>query len=72
MIRKAAKESVTHQRKLWDEREGKARDKVKAAKVEIVPLANRAEWVAAMKPVVDKFAATSKLKDLVQRIHDTK
>ena len=72
MIRKAAKESVIHQRKLWDEREGKARDKVKAAKVEIVPQSNRAEWVAAMKPVVDKFAATPKLKELVQRINDTK
>ncbi|MBL8521633.1 MAG: TRAP transporter substrate-binding protein [Betaproteobacteria bacterium] len=72
LIRKAAKDSVIYQRKLWDEREGKALAKVKAAKVEIVATANRAEWVAAMKPVVEKFAATPKLKDLVQRINDSK
>ena len=56
MIRKAAKESVPVMRKLWDEREEKSRKTVEAAGVQIVPIANKEEFVDAMKPVYDKFA----------------
>ena len=42
------------------------------AGVQIVDVANKAEFVDAMKPVYDKFAADEKLKDLVKRIQDTK
>jgi TRAP-type C4-dicarboxylate transport system substrate-binding protein len=37
-----------------------------------VTIANKAEFVDAMKPVYDKFAGDEKLKGLVKRIQDTK
>lgn len=72
LIRKAAKDSVPYMRKLWDEREAKARQSVLAAKAIINPIANRAEFVDAMKPVYARFANTAKLKNLVTRIQETK
>jgi tripartite ATP-independent transporter DctP family solute receptor len=72
MVRKAAKESVPVMRKLWDEREQAARKTVEAAGVQVVTIANKAEFVDAMKPVYDKFAGDEKLKGLVKRIQDTK
>jgi len=72
MIRKAAKESVPVMRKLWDEREQASRKTVEAAGVQVVTIANKAEFVDAMKPVYDKFAGDEKLKGLVKRIQDTK
>jgi tripartite ATP-independent transporter DctP family solute receptor len=72
LIRKAAKESVPHMRKLWDEREVKARKTVEAAGVKVGAVANRQEFIDAMKPVYAKFASTPKLKDLVKRIQETK
>lgn len=72
MIRKAAKESVVHMRKLWDEREAKSRKTVEAAGAQVVTIANRQEFVDAMKPVYTKFVNTPKLKDLVKRIQETK
>lgn len=72
MIRKAAKESVVHMRKLWDERETKSRKAVEAAGAQAVTIANRQEFVDAMKPVYTKFVNTPKLKDLVKRIQETK
>lgn len=71
MIRKAAKESVPHMRKLWDEREGKARAAVEAAGTEIIPLGDRQAWVDAMQPVYAKFADTPELQDLVQKVQAT-
>jgi tripartite ATP-independent transporter DctP family solute receptor len=70
-IRKAAKESVPYMRKLWDEREVKSRKMVEAAGSQVVPVANRQEFVDAMKPVYARFANTPKLKDLVRRIQET-
>ncbi|MBL8525497.1 MAG: TRAP transporter substrate-binding protein [Betaproteobacteria bacterium] len=72
LIRKAAKESVPHMRKLWDEREVKSRKVVEAAGIKTVPVANKQEFIDAMKPVYAKFANTPKLKDLVKRIQETK
>jgi tripartite ATP-independent transporter DctP family solute receptor len=72
LLRKAAKESVPHMRKLWDEREVKSRKMVETAGSQIVPLANKQEFIDAMKPVYAKFASTPKLKDLVRRIQETK
>lgn len=71
LIRKAAKASVLHMRKLWDEREAKSRKAMEAAGVQVITIANRQEFVDAMKPVYIKFAATPKLKDLVKRIQET-
>ena len=71
LIRKAAKESVPYMRKLWDEREVKSRKAVEAAGSQAVAIANRQEFIDAMKPVYAKFAATPKLRDLVKRIQET-
>jgi tripartite ATP-independent transporter DctP family solute receptor len=72
LVRKAAKDSVLHMRKLWDEREAKARKAVEAAGAQVVTIANRQEFVDAMKPVYAKFVNTPKLIDLVKRIQETK
>jgi tripartite ATP-independent transporter DctP family solute receptor len=71
LIRKAAKESVPHMRKLWDEREGKARQTVEAAGSEIITLEDRQAWVDAMQPVYKRFAATPELQAMMQQIQTT-
>jgi tripartite ATP-independent transporter DctP family solute receptor len=71
MIRKAAKDSVPHMRKLWDERETKARQTVEAAGSEIIPLEDRQAWVDAVQPVYAKFASTPELQSLVQKVQTT-
>jgi tripartite ATP-independent transporter DctP family solute receptor len=72
LIRKAARESVPYMRKLWDEREVKSRKLVEAAGTQVVTIANRQEFIDAMKPVYAKFAASPRLQALVKRIQDTK
>ncbi|MBP2312789.1 TRAP transporter substrate-binding protein [Azospirillum soli] len=72
LIRKAAKDSVAYMRKLWDEREMKSKDIVLKGGAQIVEVANKQEFIDAMKPVYDKFANTPKLQGLVQRIQATK
>jgi tripartite ATP-independent transporter DctP family solute receptor len=71
MIRKAAKDSVPFMRNLWDEREVRSRKFVEAAGSQVSTIANKQEFISAMKPVYAKFANTPKLKDLVKRIQDT-
>lgn len=71
LIRQAAKESVAEMRKLWDERETKAKAKVEAAGSQVFKIEDRQAMVDAMKPVYDKFAADPKVKDLVKRIQET-
>jgi tripartite ATP-independent transporter DctP family solute receptor len=71
LIRKAAKDSVPYQRKLWDEREEKSLAVVKAAGSQIIEV-DKASFQAAMKPVYDKFITDAKLKDMIKRIQDTK
>lgn len=70
--RKAAKDSVPYMRKLWDEREAQSRKTVEAAGAQVIDIANKQEFIDAMKPVYAKFASEPKLKSLVQRIQDTK
>jgi tripartite ATP-independent transporter DctP family solute receptor len=72
LLRKAAKDSVPYMRKLWDEREVKARKAVEAAGSQVTTLANKQEFIDAMKPVYAKFANTPKLQELVKRIQETK
>ncbi len=71
MIRQAAKDSVPHMRKLWDEREAKSRQVVEAGGAQITQLEDRQAWADAMKPVYEQFADTPELKSLVQRIQST-
>ena len=70
-IRAAAKESVGFMRRLWDAREAKSLDTVKAGGAQIVEV-EKASFQAAMKPVYDKFLKDPKLQDLVKRINDVK
>ncbi len=72
LIRRAAKDSVPYMRKLWDEREMKSRKVVEAAGSQVITIANKQEFIDAMKPVYAKFADTPRLKGLVKRIQDTK
>jgi tripartite ATP-independent transporter DctP family solute receptor len=70
LIRKTAKETVPFMRKLWDEREAKAREIVEKGGAQLTPIENRKEFVDAMQPVYAKFANTPKLQALVKKIQD--
>ena len=65
-IRQAAKESVAVQRKLWDEREEKSLQAVKAGGAQIIDV-DKPAFQAAMKPVYDKFITDAKMKDAITR-----
>ncbi|GFK95853.1 Solute-binding protein [Fundidesulfovibrio magnetotacticus] len=67
LLRKAARESVPVMRKLWAEREDKARKVVEAAGSKINTV-NKEPFIKAMAPLYDKFANTPQLKDLVTKI----
>ncbi len=73
-LRKSAKDSVAYYVTQWEAREKDARDSVLKAGATVIPAAeiDRASFVAAEKPVWDKFASTPELKALVQSIQDTK
>ncbi|MEI6384178.1 MAG: TRAP transporter substrate-binding protein [Betaproteobacteria bacterium] len=71
IVRAAAKESVTFQRKKWDEQEAKSLANVKAAGAEIVEVDKRS-FQAVMGPVYDKFMTTADMKRLVKVVQDTK
>jgi len=67
IVRQAAKESVVKMRELWDAREKSSEAKVRAAG-SIVSSVDKAEFVAAMKPVYDKYVTDDAMKKLVERI----
>lgn len=71
MIRKAAKDSIPHMRKLWDEREAKARQVVQASGAQIVTDVDKAGFTAAMKPVYERFVTDPALKDVVAKIQQS-
>jgi tripartite ATP-independent transporter DctP family solute receptor len=71
LIRQAAKDSVPVMRKLWFAQEKKSEDKIRAAGNEIVTNIDKAPFIAAMKPVYDKYVTSDVLKDLVARIQAT-
>ncbi len=73
-LRKAAKASVPYYVSLWAAKEKDARAAVIKGGAKIVPAAeiDRAGFVAAEKPVWDKFANTPDLKALVNDIVGTK
>ena len=72
LVRQAAKDSVAHMRKLWQEREAKSRQIVEQAGSQISEVANKQEFIDAMKPVYAKYASSPKLQGLVKRIQETK
>jgi TRAP-type C4-dicarboxylate transport system substrate-binding protein len=73
-IRQAAKDSVPYYVKLWDAKEKDARAAVLKAGAKIVAGSeiDRQGFVAAEKPVWDKFASTPELKQLLQDIVNVK
>jgi tripartite ATP-independent transporter DctP family solute receptor len=71
LIRRTARESVPYMRRLWDEREEKSRKVVESAGTQVIPLANKQEFVDAMKPVYAQFASAPRLAALVKRIQET-
>ena len=69
IVKSAARDSATLQRKLWAERSNASRDKVIAAGVKYNEIADKAPFQAAMTPVYDKFiAANPDLESLVRAI----
>ena len=67
IIRQAAKDSVVKMRELWDAREKASEAKVRAAG-SVVSSVDKAEFIAAMKPVYDKYVTDDVTKKLVDRI----
>jgi tripartite ATP-independent transporter DctP family solute receptor len=67
IVRQAAKESVAVMRKLWEAREKKSEETVRAKGAQINTV-DKAPFIAAMAPVYAKFVTTDRLKDLVKRI----
>lgn len=72
LVRKAAQESVAVMRDLWNKRVAKSQKIVMAAGNEVVEKVNKQPFIDAMGPVYERFANTSKLKDLVKRIQAVK
>jgi tripartite ATP-independent transporter DctP family solute receptor len=70
LILKFGKEAQLEQRKLWDARVVVAMDKIKAAGVNVITIADKKPFQDAVKPVWDKYGA--KYEALVKRIQDVK
>ncbi|HYY83251.1 MAG TPA: TRAP transporter substrate-binding protein [Beijerinckiaceae bacterium] len=70
LILKLAGEAQQEQRTLWYEMEKKSLEDMKKAGVEIVDVADRKPFQAAVKPVWDKYG--TQLGPLIQRIQDVK
>jgi tripartite ATP-independent transporter DctP family solute receptor len=68
IVREAAQESAAMQRRLWAEREKTSEAKVRAAGATITALPDKSAFIAAMKPVYDKFATDPLTADLLRRI----
>jgi len=72
MFRAAAKESVTFQRKKWDEQEAKSLEVVTKGGATIVSDVDKASFRNAMAPVYAKFISTPDLQRLVKAVQDSK
>ena len=72
IIRDAAKETVPYYIDLWTKKEQASKEITIKAGAQYVNDVNKAEFVAVMKPVWDKFSPTPELKALVQEIVNTK
>jgi tripartite ATP-independent transporter DctP family solute receptor len=67
-IRAAVKDAMPYYSKLWAEKERSSKDILTKAGVKFITDVNKADFVAAVKPVWDRFAATADLKTLVRDI----
>jgi tripartite ATP-independent transporter DctP family solute receptor len=66
LVRKFAREAQLEERGLWTAYEKQAIDKAKAAGIQIIEVADKAPFQAAVKPVWDKYGP--KFADLIKRI----
>jgi tripartite ATP-independent transporter DctP family solute receptor len=66
LIKTFAREAQFEERELWKKYEQQAMDKAKAAGCEIVEIADKAPFQAAVKPVWDKYGP--KYQDMIKRI----
>ncbi|MGA0616081.1 TRAP transporter substrate-binding protein [Paracoccus broussonetiae] len=71
VLRDAAKNSATLQRKLWADQEKASEDKVIASGAEVTRDVDKTAFIEAMVPVYEKYVTTPEAKDLVKRIQDT-
>jgi tripartite ATP-independent transporter DctP family solute receptor len=70
LVLKFGKETQLEERALWDVRTKQAMEKIKAAGVNVIEIADKKPFQDAVKPVWDKYGA--KYADLVKQIQDTK
>jgi tripartite ATP-independent transporter DctP family solute receptor len=68
LIRKLAREAQLEQRELWNKYEQQAMEKAKAAGCQIIEIADKKPFQAAVKPVWDKYGP--KYRDMIKRIQD--
>ncbi|MBU8544681.1 MULTISPECIES: TRAP transporter substrate-binding protein [Roseomonadaceae] len=68
ILRDAARESAAYQRELWAARERVSRQRVEAAGVTVIEIADRTPWSSLMEGVYAKYAATPRLAGMVQAI----
>jgi len=66
LIKKLAREAQLEERRLWNEKEKQAIEKMKAAGIEIITISDKTPFQKAVKPVWDKYGA--KYADLIKRI----
>ena len=66
LIVRLAREAQLEERTLWQAYENAAMDKAKAAGIEIIPVADKAPFQAAVKPVWDKYGP--RFAELIKRI----
>jgi len=66
LVMKFAREAQLEERVLWQAYEKQAIDKAKAAGIEVIQIADKAPFQAAVKPVWDKYAP--RFADLIKRI----
>jgi len=66
LIKKLAREAQLEERRLWNEKEQQAIDKMKAAGIEIITISDKTSFQKAVKPVWDKYGA--KYAELIKRI----
>ena len=72
IMRTAAKNSASLQRRLWAEQEKASEEKVVAAGAEVVKDVDKTAFIEAMAPVYEKYADTPEEQDLIKRIRETK
>ncbi|SMO99399.1 TRAP transporter substrate-binding protein [Paracoccus laeviglucosivorans] len=72
IMRTAARNSATLQRRLWADQEKASEEKVIAAGAEIVKDVDKTAFIEAMAPVYAKYVTTPEAQDLVKRVQETR